>query len=135
MALAIAILVVAALTFGFFALTSVEARSGKRLFGVSRAKFDARADRLFTAAREVDLGKLIFHAVHAGFDHFMHELVHFFLFVVRFLERTLTRIAREIRGRRAKAVGAVQPFSKGMEKIKAMLHKEESQDKIENTPS
>ncbi len=135
MALAIAILVVAVLTFGFFGLTSLEAKSGKRLFAKSREKFDADADHAFSVMREVDLGKLIFHALHVAWDHFVHEVVHVILVAVRFLERTLTRIAREIRGRRAEGVSPVKPFAESVDRIKAAMRKEEKQDTIENTPS
>lgn len=130
MALAIAVLVVGALTAGFFMLASFEERTGRRFWGAARERMDAQASRAFALAREVDMGKFLFHALHAAWDHLVHDVVHFFLFVVRVLERTLTRAAREIRGRRAEGTSARQPFSEGVEKIKTVLRKEEA-DKVE----
>ena len=126
MALAIAILVVAVLLVGFFMLTGMEERSGKRFFARSREKLDAQAEHVYDVAKHVDPGPLAFHALQAAVDYVVHEVAHVFLILVRGLERFLTRSVRSLRGRAEEGTDARTTLAERLERIRAVVKKEET---------
>jgi hypothetical protein len=104
MALLIAILVVAALLAGFLYLTSLEKKRGRRFFERTRAAFDAKVARMGAYLSSGETHASLAHKLRDTADHAVHEIVHGGLLGIRAVERALTRLAREIRGRRAKSL-------------------------------
>jgi hypothetical protein len=102
MGLLVAILVVAAALLGFLFLTSVERKRGRRFFEGVRETLDTKVESATAYVSSTDARASLKKTVRSTIDHVAHEVVHAILQVVRFVERTLTRITREIRGRRAK---------------------------------
>jgi hypothetical protein len=89
------------LFFGFLGATVFETKQGTRFFGNARAALDARVSRLAFVMKHVDFGKFFFHLIRDGAAHLAHEIARFVLIAVRFVERSLTRFVRYLRGRRA----------------------------------
>ncbi len=102
MTLLVAIVIVAAALVGFLFLTLLEARSGKRLFSRVRTVLDQKTEIAASYLGSTDARASLVRTVRMFIDHVVHDIVHVILVAVRFVERTLTRITREIRGRRAK---------------------------------
>jgi hypothetical protein len=102
MGLLVAILVVAALLLGFLFLTSVEARRGRRVLEGTRRALDRKVEDAALYITSTDGRTSLIRTVRTLRDHIVHDIVHAILLAVRFVERTLTKLAREIRGRRAK---------------------------------
>jgi hypothetical protein len=103
MGILVAILIVAALLLGFLLLTSFEAKKGKRVLSGAREALDRNAETAASYLVSTDARASLVHTIRTFLDHVVHDLVHAVLVAVRFIERTLTRITREIRGRRAKS--------------------------------
>lgn len=132
MALAIAFIVVALLLAGFLALTSFERKRGKRLFAGSRDALDARVSHANAVLSAADFGKLAYHGAHVAFDHLVHELTHAVLFVVRVIERFLTRAVRYLRDRRSNAESDPRaPLAEEVEKLKEAIRAPEREGQVE----
>jgi hypothetical protein len=85
---------------GFFALTVVEAQTGRRMFGLSRKKFDKNVGRVFFIIEHVDWSGFIAHLVQSVAARVAHDIAHWTLMTVRFLERQLTTVVRTLRNQR-----------------------------------
>ncbi len=102
MGLLVAILVVAALLAGFLWVSFLERKHGRRIAEPLRARLDRGVNSL-TGSLSSQEGRAGFgEALHRVFDYVVHEIAHGVLVAVRFAERTLSRVVREIRGRRTK---------------------------------
>ena len=122
MGLLVAILVFALLLVGFLYLTAQEKKHSVRLFTPLRASLDRQVGRVASVMRDIDIGVFLWHALRAGIEFVVHEVVHVVLLGVRTLERLLTRTARELRGRRAADESAPRtPFFSGVERIRRAL--------------
>ncbi|MFA5942696.1 MAG: hypothetical protein WC798_03435 [Candidatus Paceibacterota bacterium] len=90
-----------ALLVGIFAMTGYEARRGVRLFAPYRTRLDEQVDRVEFILTHVDfsafLRDLIRHIAH----RIAHDSAHLSLLAVRAVERSLTRVVRYLRTRRA----------------------------------
>lgn len=84
----------------FSVLTALEAKSGTRLFGAARTKFDARVERAAFVLQHVDWGAFVNDVARTGFERALHDIAHGTLMIVRFIERILTRTVRYLRARR-----------------------------------
>lgn len=85
---------------GFLVFTMIEARTRTRLLGGMRNVIDTHAGRLFFIAGHVNWTEFLSHTIRAGSARFLHDVAHFFLLVVRFIERQLTRMVRYLRNSR-----------------------------------
>jgi len=97
----IAILITVLLFAGFMALTSIERRRGTRYFEGERADLDRTVRRAAFVFEHVDFGSFLRHLVVSTLETLAHEIAHLTLLAVRFLERSLTRAVKNLRGRRA----------------------------------
>jgi len=102
MGILVALLVVAALLAGFLWLTALERKRGKRIFERTRSALDHSTDETLSYLSSDTTRASVARSVRISLDHAAHEVVHGILQAVRFIERMLTRLTREIRGRRAK---------------------------------
>jgi hypothetical protein len=89
-----------ALFAGFFGVTVVEARTGTRYFAGVRAKLDKRVARTSFIIKHVDWLEFFTHLVQSFIERVLHDLAHWTLIAVRFLERELTNVVRYLRDRR-----------------------------------
>lgn len=87
----------------FLVLTLIESRYG-RVGGTLRAGLDRFAGRAEFIAKHVDWSALIKHLVRTSLERVLHDSVHGSLMMVRFLERSLTRMVRFLRERRSGVV-------------------------------
>ncbi|MGB4076670.1 MAG: hypothetical protein WBK28_03135 [Minisyncoccia bacterium] len=99
MILVVAIVISGFLLIGFFLLTLAEARSGTRILAPLRGALDREVEHMGGVLRRADVGSLVFHGIRAGCEFLVRTLVHGVLFLVRFMERLLTRVARALRTR------------------------------------
>lgn len=90
---------------GFLLLTVLETRMG-RVGERARARLDRFAHRVEFVVAHVDWSALTKHLVRTGTERVLHDCVHGALVVVRFIERTLTRLVRSLRERRAGRVSS-----------------------------
>jgi hypothetical protein len=88
-----------ALFAGFLGLTIVEARSGTRVLGSARKMLDHRVGHMSFIAKHVNWGDFIAHLVQSIGARIAHDIAHWSLIAVRFVERQLTRIVRYLRDR------------------------------------
>jgi hypothetical protein len=88
------------LFLAFMALTLMEARTGMRLLAGPRAKLDRQIEKASFVIDHVNWGDFISHLVQSFFVRIAHDIAHWSLIVVRFLERQLTRVVRYMRDRR-----------------------------------
>ena len=109
MELLAALIIVAALLIGFLLLTSLEKRRGVREAAPVRSVLDEKVRGAVSYLASSSTHASLTQTVRTTVDHVAHEVVHKGLLVVRFVERTLTRLAREIRGRRAKQTNGEPP--------------------------
>ncbi|HEV7121665.1 MAG TPA: hypothetical protein VGN56_02445 [Candidatus Paceibacterota bacterium] len=93
-----------ALLAAFMLLTLAEARTGARLFGSARERFDARVARAGFVLRHVDWGAFLNDVARASFERALHDIAHGTLIAVRFIERILTRVVRYLRMRRERLI-------------------------------
>ena len=89
-----------ALFAGFFGVTVVEARTGTRYFAVSRAKLDRNVARVAFVIKHVNWAEFFAHLFQSFFERVLHDLAHWSLMAVRFVERQLTNVVRYLRDRR-----------------------------------
>ncbi len=89
-----------ALFAGFFGVTVVEARTGTRYFAPARAKLDKRVSRIAFVIKHVNWLEFFSHLVQSFIERVLHDIAHWSLIVVRFLERELTNVVRYLRDRR-----------------------------------
>lgn len=101
--IAVAILSVAALLAAFLVLTVFERRRGARVFSAARLAFDEKVSSATKALVAFDDARIM-HAAHEVFRHALHSTTHHLLIGVRFLERLLTRVVRNIRTHRVRMV-------------------------------
>ena len=105
------IILVALLTLlaGFMLLTAFETKTGRRALGRLRERLDARTARTSFIIRHVDWAGFTKHSLRTGLEWVAHEIAHGILLLVRFLERSLTRIVRGLRERRGHAALRERP--------------------------
>jgi hypothetical protein len=84
----------------FMALTLAEARTGVRILGRSRAQLDQQIERASFIVGHVNWSDFLSHLVQSIVARIAHDIAHWSLIVVRFIERQLTRIVRYLRDRR-----------------------------------
>ena len=89
-----------ALFAGFFGLTVVEARTGTRVWGASRAKLDTRVARVAFIIKHVNWVEFFVQLIQGFFERVIHDIAHWSLIAVRFIERQLTNVVRYLRDRR-----------------------------------
>ena len=89
------------LLFGFFVLSSYEERRGARFFGGLRTRFDKDVRRVEFILAHVDLGAFALEEMQRILARLGHDIAHFSLRAVRFIERLLTRAVRHFRTERA----------------------------------
>ena len=89
-----------ALFAGFFGVTVVEARTGTRYFAPVRAKLDKRVARIAFVIKHVDWLEFFTHLIQSFIERVLHDVAHWTLIVVRFIERELTNVVRYLRDRR-----------------------------------
>ncbi len=100
MLLLILIGIVLVLLGGFLLLTAYE-RTHARVFARVRTRFDRMAARAFFIAKHVDWSGFTKHMLRSGTERIVHDIAHGVLVLVRFVERSLTRLVRVLRERRA----------------------------------
>jgi len=94
-----AILIALILLVGFLTLTAFEASHGVRIMGGVRRKLDRKVGQASFIIAHVDLAAFIRDSIRDGIERIVHDVAHASLLVVRFLERTLTRFVKGMRGR------------------------------------
>lgn len=99
MTILIVIIISGVLFFGFLLLTYAEAKSGRRMFAGAREVLDKQVEDVAGVVRRADFGAFFFHGARAVFEYLAHALAHGFLFVVRAVERFLTRTVKSLRER------------------------------------
>jgi len=90
----------------FLALTLVEGKTGSRLFGASRDRFDERVARASFVLQHVDWGAFVNDVLRTSLERALHDMAHGMLLAVRFIERGLTRAVRYLRMRRERLLPA-----------------------------
>ncbi len=101
MGMALILLIISLLLFlGFFGLTVMEAETGVRFLERPRGRFDAYLMRMAFVARHIDWGDLLSHVVESMVARVVHDVAHWSLLFVRFVERELTNIVQYLRNRR-----------------------------------
>lgn len=95
-----------ALFAGFLALVAVEAKSGKRVFAVGRARLDREIGRVHFIIEHVDLPGFLRDSSRTIVVRATHEFVRGILVAVRFVERLLTRLVRALREHSAVSTAA-----------------------------
>ena len=100
MLLLILIGIVLVLFGGFLLLTAYE-RTHARVCARMLARLDRLAGRALFIVKHVDWSGFVKHMTRSGTERVLHDLAHGVLVVVRFLERSLTRLVRVLRERRA----------------------------------
>ena len=101
------------LFLAFMGLTLAEARTGVRLLAVPRARLDQWVNRASFVAEHVNWGEFLAHLVQSLVARIAHDIVHWTLIAVRFVERELTRAMRYLRDRRPNVL-APQPSRPSM---------------------
>ena len=96
------------LFLAFMALTLAEARTGVRLVAVPRARLDQWVSRASFVAEHVNWSEFLAHLIQSLAARIAHDIVHWTLMAVRFLERELTRAMRYLRDSRPNVL-APQP--------------------------
>lgn len=91
------------LLVGFLTLTAFEAAHGVRVLGGIRRKLDRKVGQASFIIAHVDLGAFVRDSVRDGIERVVHDVAHASLLIVRFLERTLTRFVKGMRGRKEEA--------------------------------
>lgn len=85
------------LLIAFVALTRSEARTGRRLFGATRARFDTKIDRFEFIRKHIDLSAFLREEIRRAVNGIGHSIAHLSLQAVRATERLLTRLVRHLR--------------------------------------
>jgi hypothetical protein len=96
----LAIIASIALFAAFLSLTIVEARTGTRMFGTARKMLDHRVGHVSFIVKHVNWSDFIGHLVQSVAARIAHDIAHWSLIAVRFIERELTRVVRYLRDRR-----------------------------------
>jgi hypothetical protein len=89
-----------ALFAGFLGLTVVEARAGTRVLGGTRVKLDRTVGHLLFIIKNVNWSDFLAHLVQSIAARIAHDIAHWSLIAVRFIERQLTGVVRYLRDRR-----------------------------------
>jgi hypothetical protein len=98
-----AVLASLALLAGFLGLTRWEARRGGRFFAGARGALDRRAERVAFVFAHVDFSSFAREESLKLFHEMSHDAARLSLRAVRAMERTLTRLVRNLRMRQASA--------------------------------
>lgn len=86
---------------GFVFLTRFEERRGMRYFPKTREALDGRVSAIGSKARTMDLGESTASFLRRLGHRLLHDVAHISLLAVRWVERTLTRVVRSLRAKRA----------------------------------
>ena len=89
-----------ALFAAFLGLTVVEARTGVRMFSPLRSKLDRNVSRVAFIIQHVSWGSFISQMLQSFFERVLHDIAHWSLIAVRFIERQLSSVVRYLRDRR-----------------------------------
>ncbi len=89
-----------ALFCGFFGLTIAEARTGTRILATPRRTLDKKLARIVFIANHVNWSDFLGHVVQSVVARIAHDMAHWSLIAVRFIERQLTRVVRYLRDSR-----------------------------------
>lgn len=100
MSILVAIGIVATLLLGFLGLTSIETKRGRRYFERTRHALDVQVEEAYSFVFKGGQGNSLQGMLHRLGAEVVHDIVHVTLQAVRLIERTLTRFARFVRGRR-----------------------------------
>jgi hypothetical protein len=84
----------------FLGLTVVEARTGTRVLAPVRLKLDKNISRISFVLKHVDWGSFLSQLIQSFFERVLHDVAHWSLIAVRFMERQLSSIVRYLRDRR-----------------------------------
>jgi len=95
----IVVIVSFALLLGFLTLSWLETKSGFRIFGGMRRRFDRKVGRAAFIATHIDWESFVAHVVRSNAERLAHDVVHTVLLLVRATERTLTKLIRNLRER------------------------------------
>ena len=85
---------------GFLGLTIVEARTGHRVLALPRRALDRKVAQAMFIIEHVNWGDFFSHFVQSIAARVVHDIAHWSLLFVRFMERRLTVIVRYLRNRR-----------------------------------
>lgn len=97
----ILILITFVLLGGFFLLTSYETEHGVRFYAPFRSRLDRNVEHIKFIWENVDLGAFLRDEVRHLARRIGHDAVHLSLFLVRAVERLLTRLMRYFHMRQA----------------------------------
>lgn len=100
MAYLITLAVALAVLIGFLVLTAIEARRGARVMGSFRTSLDKRVEHVAFLMTNVDFGSFLKSEARKFGEQLIHGIVHEALRLVRFVERMLTRIVKQLRMKR-----------------------------------
>jgi len=89
-----------ALFAGFLGLTVVEARTGTRVLGGVRTRLDRTVGQASFIVKHVNWSDFLAHLVQSIGARIAHDIAHWSLIAVRFVERQLTRVVRYLRDSR-----------------------------------
>jgi hypothetical protein len=84
----------------FLGLTVVEARAGTRVLSSPRAKLDKEVSKVSFIITHVRWGSFFLNAIESISERIVHDIAHWSLIFVRFMERELTETVRYLRDRR-----------------------------------
>lgn len=111
---------------GFLVLTIAEARTGKRVLVSPRSVLDKKVSQAMFVIEHVNWNDFLAHFVQSIAARVVHDVAHFSLVLVRFVERRLTAIVRYMRDRRpnllAPRPSRRSPISQTAEYLKKKLH-------------
>ncbi len=85
---------------GFLGLTLAEARTGRRVFAQPRRALDKKVAQAMFLIEHVNWSDFLSHFVQSIAARVVHDIAHWSLLLVRFIERRLTAIVRYMRDRR-----------------------------------
>lgn len=108
-------------------LASFERRRGLRIAGKLRNRLDAKVSRAVFILTHVDWGAFVRHLAGSALERVLHDIAHFFLKLVRTIERLLTRAVKYLRERRGMQAPLESeeekenPFKAGVQKVRTAL--------------
>jgi hypothetical protein len=113
------------LWFAFLGYTAVEARTGMRILERPRRALDAQVQRALFLANNVHWGNFLAHVFGSLIARIVHDIAHWSLLAVRFVEHQLTRVVRYLRDRRpnllAPRPSRQSPFAQTTQYVRKML--------------
>lgn len=111
---------------GFLGLTIVEARTGRRVLAAPRHTLDVKVSQAMFIIEHVNWSDFLSHFVQSIAARVVHDIAHWSLLFVRFVERRLTAIVRYMRDRRpnllAPRPSRRSPLDQTVSYLKKRLH-------------